>query len=319
MNAPFRIPSGHDQAAPGWGSAAGPRARALVAAALLAIAAGCGDAGTAPAPPRAADHAGAGPGVAGRPRAVVWAVGDGADGGDAARSVPARIASGRVDRVLYLGDVYEEGTASDFATNYASTYGGLAARTAPTPGNHDWPRHPTGYDPYWRRALGHRLGHWYAFRAAGWQLLSLNSEAPHGPGSPQLRWLARRLRAGGTCRIAFWHRPRFSASTHHGDQPDVAPLWNALRGRAAIVLGGHDHDMQRFRPIGGITQFVSGAGGHGLYSLHDDRRLAFGDDTSFGALRLVLSPSRADYAFVAADGRVLDRGTIGCRPARRAR
>jgi hypothetical protein len=246
-------------------------------------------------------------------RAVIWAVGDGADGGAAARAVAARIAAGRVDRLLYLGDVYPDGTPSDFARNYATTYGRLGAKTAPTPGNHEWRNSARGYDVYWRDALDRPVSDWYAFRAAGWELLSLNSEAPHARGSAQERWLRTRLRAPGTCRIAFWHRPRHSGGTH-GDQPDMAVLWNDLRGHAVIALGGHDHDMQRFKPIGGITQFVSGAGGRSLYGVHsDDARLAFANDDDYGALRLVLLPGAARYAFIAVDGRVLDRGTIRCR------
>ena len=88
---------------------------------------------------------------------MIWAVGDGADGGDRARAVVGRISAGRVDRLLYLGDVYPSGTRSDFARNYATTYGPLAAKTAPTPGNHDWPNRSTGYRPYWRRALRHPI------------------------------------------------------------------------------------------------------------------------------------------------------------------
>jgi acid phosphatase type 7 len=250
-------------------------------------------------------------------RAVVWAVGDGADGGGDARRVAARIAADRPDRVLYLGDVYEHGTREEFATHYAPGYGRLASRTAPTPGNHDWPNHATGYDPYWRRVLHRTIGPYYAFRAGGWDVLSLNSEADHDANSAQVRWLRARVRASGTCRVAFWHRPRYSASTHHGDQRDVEPLWSALRGHAKVLLGGHDHDMQRFRPIDGITEFVSGAGGHGRYPLHRDSRLAFGDADAFGALRLVLTPGRAAYSFVDVTGRVLDRGAVRCRPVRR--
>jgi hypothetical protein len=153
---------------------------------------------------------------------------------------------------------------------------------------------------------------WYAFRAGGWTLLALDSEAAHHAGSAQHHWLQRQLLAPGSCRIAFWHRPRFSAG-RHGDAADMAPIWNALRGRAAIVIAGHDHDMQRFKPIDGITQFVSGAGGAELYPLHRDVRLSFGDDRSYGALRLRLRPGIAAHAFVAADGRVLDRGIVRCR------
>lgn len=253
-------------------------------------------------------------------RATIWAVGDGADGGSAARAVVARIAAGRADRLLYLGDVYERGSAGDFRDHYAPTYGRLARITAPTPGNHDWPRHRSGYDPYWRRALRRsRTAAWYAFHAAGWAILSIDSETAHDGGSPQERWLRSQLRAPGSCRIAFWHRPRFSAGTHHGDQPDMAPIWDALRGHVAIVLSGHEHDMQRMHPIDGITSFVSGAGGHSHYGLRrDDPRLAFGDDRHDGALRLRLRRGVASYAFVAADGQVLDRGTLRCRALRRA-
>jgi 3',5'-cyclic AMP phosphodiesterase CpdA len=284
---------------------------AAVALAASAVAA-CAVGGATIAP---ATGRGRPPAAAPARRAVLWAVGDGATGGAAGRAVAGRIAAGRVDRLLYLGDVYEHGTAAEFRGAYATTYGRLAARTAPTPGNHDWPNHATGYDPYWRRALGAPLPHWYAFRAGGWEVLSLDSEAPHGRGSAQERWLRARLRGGGTCRIAFWHRPRFSAGTHHGDQRDMAPLWNDLRGRAAIALAGHEHDMQRLRPIDGVTELVSGAGGADRYALRPrDPRLAFGNDTTFGALRLDLRPGTAAYAFVSTAGRVLDRGTIRCRP-----
>jgi hypothetical protein len=281
----------------------------LAAVGAMALAS-CGSGGPPGQPPAAA--------AAGGPsrHAVVWAVGDGADGSEDGRRVAARIAAGHPDRLLYLGDVYEKGTRKDFAEHYAPGYGRLAARTAPTPGNHDWPNHATGYDPYWRRALGRTLGPWYAFRAGGWELLSLNSQVDHDLGSAQLRWLRARLRAPGTCRIAFWHRPRFSASTHHGDQGDMEPVWNALRGHARIVLGGHDHDMQRFRPIEGLTQFVSGAGGAERYPVRRDRRLAFAAGDTLGALRLDLRRGRASYAFVDVGGRVLDRGTVRCRTGR---
>ena len=94
----------------------------------------------------------------------------------------------------------------------------------------------------------------------------------------------------------------------------MAALWNDLRGRAAIALAGHEHDMQRFRPIDGITEFVAGAGGKSHYAARaGEHRLAFANDRDDGALRLTLRPGSAAYAFVAADGRVLDRGTIRCR------
>ncbi|MGH2944703.1 MAG: metallophosphoesterase family protein [Solirubrobacteraceae bacterium] len=250
-----------------------------------------------------------------RGQSIVWAVGDGADGGATAKAVARLIARGRPDRVLYLGDVYDDGSPADFRRHFTPVYGKLAPIMAPTPGNHEWPRHREGYDRYWARVLRRPVPAFYAFRVGGWQLLSLNSEAPHGPRSAQLRWLRRRLRGPGNCRLAFWHRPRYSAGTSHGDQPDVQPLWDALRGRARLVLNGHEHNMQRFGPVDDITQLVSGAGGHGLYPLRrPSPRVAFGDDDHYGALRLRLRRGRAAYAFIAADGRTLDAGAVACRP-----
>lgn len=268
-------------------------------------------------------HAPAGADVPSGPsrRAVVWAVGDGADGGSAAKAVARLIRQGPVDRFLYLGDVYGpqplafvrgEGTASDYRARYAPVYGGLAAITAPTPGNHEWPQRGSGYEPYWRTALGRTPPAYYRFTIAGWRVLSLNSEGPHGRGSAQVRWLARQVARPGTCRLAFWHRPRFSTG-RHGDQPDVAPLWDALRGRAALVVTGHEHNMQRLRPIDGIASYVSGAGGHDHYGLRPDPRRVFGDDRVYGALRIDLRPGRARLRFVAADGRVLDSSSVRCR------
>jgi hypothetical protein len=250
------------------------------------------------------------------PKAELWAVGDG-DASPDGRAVVRMILASRVDRLLYLGDVYEHGEAVEFRANYEPSYGRLASRTAPTPGNHEWPNHESGYDPYWRSSLGRsRTAAWYAFHAGGWQILSLNSEAAHDRGSPQQRWLRGRLRGSGTCTLAFWHRPRFSAGKH-GDQDDVAPLWDALRGHAAIALNGHDHDMQRLLPIDGITELVVGTGGRSHYGVDDDdKRLAFYNDHSDGALRLRLGRGLASYAFISTTGRMVDSGRVRCRPAR---
>jgi len=265
---------------------------------------------------------------------VVWAVGDGADGGAEATALVRRIAGGAPDRLIYLGDVYDRGTAEEYARNYEPSYGRLAAITAPVLGNHEWGRRREGYGPYWAAVHGGPPPRFYSFSVAGWQILVLNSEEPCGPGSPQHEWLIGRLEPPEMPRIACWHRPRFSAG-RHGDQPDVAPLWEAVCGRVTLVLSAHDHNLQRFHPIEGTTQIVAGAGGRGHYTLDrswrrllprryrrpdHDGRLAFADDAEDAALRLELSPGRVAFAFVSVDGRTLDSGQIqlGLAPSRSA-
>src|SRR3954454_23037893 len=174
------------------------------------------------------------------------AVGDSAGGAKAAE-VARLVRREHPDRFLYLGDVYPNGSA--FAA-YARAYGGLKPITAPTPGNHDW---GPGYRKYW-----HGKPEWYSVSAGSWQIISLNSETNRRRA--QLAYLRKLLRARGTCRIAIWHRPRYSGGVH-GDNPDMDPYWRALQGHARLVINGHDHDMQRFAPRAGLTELISGAGG----------------------------------------------------------
>jgi acid phosphatase type 7 len=249
-------------------------------------------------------------------RSVVWAIGDGADGGADGRAVASMVGARRVDRLLYLGDVYESGTAGEFQANYKPLYARFDDITAPTIGNHEWPNVATGYVPYWSAARGSPPPFWYAFAASGWQLISLNSNSPASTSPAQLGWLRGEIRKTpryGDCRIAFMHHPIFSAGLH-GDLASLQPIFDELRGHASIVLSGHDHDIQRLHPIDGITPLVDGAGGQELYPVNrEDPRLAFADDTEHGALRIRLSPGRANLAFVGEDGTTLDRSAVGCR------
>lgn len=256
-------------------------------------------------------------------RAHLWIVGD---SGSLAAATPTvdLVGSRSMNRFIYLGDVYESGTAEEFATDYAPGFGRFASETAPTPGNHEWPNRATGYYPYWKSVRGTAPPRWYRFDLAGWQFLILNSEAPHGAGSAQARWLKRALRRSkgmGDCRAAVTHRPRYSGGLH-GDQPSLSRLESLLAGKARAWFSGHDHDMQRIGPTRGITQFVAGAAGRGHYSVDPAQpRLRFADDTRDGALRLTLrrgagSRGFASWKFVSTAGETLDRGTLRCRRSR---
>jgi acid phosphatase type 7 len=286
-------------------------ALAAVSACLALAGAGCS---SGDPPPRAHTSPGAFPTPHRSPTPTLWAVGDG-DGSAPSARIAALIARDRPTAFLYLGDVYEGGSAGDFRRDYAPTFGRLRSLTLPTPGNHDWDQRGAGYRPYWGRLTHGRPPSHYAVSIGGWQIVSVSSEDGRDPKAAQVRWLKRRLAGSGTCRIVFWHRPRFSAGMH-GDQPDVDPLWRAVVGRAALVLNGHDHDMQRLAPVDGTTEVVSGAGGHGLYRVdRADTRVTWFNDRTYGALRIRLLRRRAALAFVAESGRVLNRFSVRCRPA----
>ena len=284
--------------------------RTLAAVLPLLVLGGCGSQAMTVEPHRAATIPGAD-----ASRAVVWAVGDAATSGPYPDRIARLVRRAHPDLFLYLGDVYETGTRSDFRRFYHPRFGRLAGITMPTPGNHEWGNRYTGYYPYWRRQKGHRQPPWSKRTIAGWQILDLNSQAPHGDGSPEVRWLEGALAgAQGDCRIAFWHRPRYSEGAY-GGAPDLNPLWNRLAGHASIVLSGHDHNLQRHRPQKGLAQYVVGAGGRGRYALHGGpSTMVWGRDDINAALRIVLKPGSALLEFRGARGHVLDRSRVSCSP-----
>ena len=242
---------------------------------------------------------------------VIWAVGDGGVANEGSHAVVDLIAKDHPAHVIYLGDVYESGTRDEFET-FGNVWGPLLKHTLPTPGNHDWPLHREGYDPFWAAVDGRTQPHIYKRRAAGWELIAANSENPGDLA--QRHWLKQQAHGGGNCRIFFWHRPRFNAGEHADEQRDVQGMWSLVKGHTAILLSGHDHNMQRFKPVDGTVQYISGAGGKSHYQVDEsDPRLAFSDSSADGALRIALRKGRADLSFVSTDGDVLDRSTVTCK------
>jgi hypothetical protein len=129
-------------------------------------------------------------------------------------------------------------------------------------------------------------------------------------------WLAADLAAhpdsAYPCTLAYWHHPRFSFSTGSGASAAVAPLWELLyAARADVVLNGHSHNYQRWRPQDpageadrdGIRQFVVGTGGRSLYAIPGGTppdTLAVANARAFGVLRLTLKAEGYRWAWVTA-------------------
>lgn len=252
------------------------------------------------------------------PRPVLWAVGD-AQSPDVAvqNQVADLIGSEPPERLLFLGDLTNGGTAAEYATLYGPSYGRFKAITAPTIGNHDWAKRAEGYDAYWGPGVQQPGGgHWYSFDLGGWHVVSLSSMEDASTSSAQLAWLRQDLAArGGTCTLAFAHHPRYSAGPQFNTLR-LEPLWGALRNRATLFLSGHAHNYQRLLPIRGITQFVVGTGGGALGNTDDwDPRLAAKTDRVRGALRVELAPASALLRFVDVNGTTVDESRVDCQPA----
>ena len=101
----------------------------------------------------------------------------------------------------------------------------------------------------------------------------------------------------------------------------MRPAWAALeRAGADLVLNGHEHFYESFRPKDasglnvpvGLREIIAGTGGADLYDLS----VVLGAKVyarKFGLLELHLEKDHYDYAFRTLDGRVRDSGGAQCR------
>ncbi|MDP2660552.1 MAG: metallophosphoesterase, partial [Dehalococcoidia bacterium] len=203
--------------------------------------------------------------------------GDIADCGTPGAAATAKLLDGIAGTVFTLGDdAYPSGSASDFARCYDPTWGRHKARTRPAPGNHEYKAPGAApYFAYFGAAAGEPGKGYYSYNVGAWHVVSLNSSCSDvggcGAGSPQMRWLLADLAASpAKCTLAIWHEPVFS-SGGHGSSSAMQAIWQALYNAGAdVVLGGHDHDYERFAPQDaagkadpnrGMREFVVGTGG----------------------------------------------------------
>jgi hypothetical protein len=116
--------------------------------------------------------------------------------------------------MLYLGDVYQNGSYSEFQNWYDPTFGQFRSITDPVVGNHEYLTTKTSaadYFDYWDN-----LNSYYSFDAGGWHFIALNSNATAlgatGPApngwTREKAWLQSDLAAhAGACIVAYWHHP----------------------------------------------------------------------------------------------------------------
>ena len=143
-------------------------------------------------------------------------------------------------------------------------------------------------------------------------------------GGAQEQWLRQDLAANPrACTLAYWHHPRFT-SGGHGNTTAVDPLWQALIDHHAdVVLNGHDHGYQRWRPLNasggasatGVTEFVVGTGGTSLTRFRTTKPAnnLVRDAATHGVLKLTLRDSGYDWHFIPITGQTFtDTGSADC-------
>jgi hypothetical protein len=259
--------------------------------------------------------------------AVLLAAGDIASCSSSGDAATATLLDGLTGTIATLGDnAYPDGTAADFSNCYNPTWGRHKARTRPSPGNHDY--HTSGapvYYAYFGASAGPSGRGYYSYDLGDWHIVSLNSNVSMSSGSAQDQWLRADLATSTKrCTLAYWHHPRFSSGTSHGNFNAAQPIWQALYDlNADLVLSGHEHNYERFAPqtptgaadaTRGIREFVVGTGGASHYSGHTaiPNSQVFNGAT-FGVLKLTLGASSYSWQFVPVTGQTFtDGGTGSC-------
>jgi acid phosphatase type 7 len=228
--------------------------------------------------------------------------------------------------VFTTGDnAYPQGTAANFRECYDPAWGRHRARTRPVPGNHDYETPgASAYFEYFGPNAGPRGQGYYAYRAAAWLVLALNSELPATAGSEQLIWLRQTLATTATaCTVAYWHRPVFSSGPN-GDNAAMREAWRVLEEFSAdLIIVGHEHMYERFAPQTsdgvanlrvGIRQIVVGTGGATLSIPRGVRRSTSEVvESAWGVLKLTLHPASYEFEFIAVPGSAFrDAGSEAC-------
>ncbi len=261
---------------------------------------------------------------------ILAATGDGAAGEPIESQVVNRISSWDPNLFIYLGDVYDHASPTEFYNWYApdTFFGRFKAITAPTIGDEESANDVglMGYRNYWNNAP-----HYYSFDAAGWHLVGLDSTlrfAQTTPDSAQFKWLIQDLTANrDDCTVVFFHDPVLKPGAQ-GPIQRLKDLWGLLAQHGVdLVLTGGAHNYQHWAPLDGagnpgrygVTQFVVGTGGHGLQPMQGlDSRVTLAIDQApqaYGALRLKLNPNGANYDYINAAGKFLDSGVVACNGA----
>jgi len=262
------------------------------------------------------------------PRAVLVGAGDIAACPPTGATATAALVASIPGTVFTLGDnVQGVGTPSEYAGCYEPTWGAFRSRTRPAPGNHDYRQPGAGpYFDYFGAAAGPRGAGYYSYDAGSWHVVVLNSNCDAvgcDAGSAQNAWLRADLALNASrCTLAYMHHPRFSVG-FFGNNTSVTPLWQTLYAAGAeLVLSGHDHNYQRFRPMrpngtrdlaAGIVQIVAGTGGyaHGAAN-RTDSNLVAKNTTTFGVVRLTLEAGGASVRYLSTDGSYSDTTWIAC-------
>ena len=257
-------------------------------------------------------------------------------GGSAGESGNAtRIALDGTAFIQTLGDnVYPEAADPSFATVYSDydarfyrQFGAaLAQKTLwAANGNKEYYGNGAWFVHMWQP----NNERWYSYDWGNAHILVLDTEQVYAPGSPQYAFAQSDLAAhqGSRWRIVALQRPAYSStSANSSSAPVRANLVSLFEAQQVqLVLSGNSHNSERTFPLlsngnpnnpvvdpAGVTYVVSGNGGNGFnaFTVSQPSWSAYRQATTYGYLRVDVTPTSLTVEALSSTGAVLDTATI---------
>ncbi len=233
----------------------------------------------------------------------VLVLGDFGWGGKGQATVAQAIAKIHATAPLHLGitvgdNFYEHGVRSTddrkWSERWEAPYAGLGIQFFPTLGNHDYYGSVQAQLDYQSPSNTWRFpARQYRFRTGPAEFFALDT-MDENPA--QIRWFADAFsRSTARWKVVYGHHPVYSAGKHGGSAYLEQELLPLIRGRAALYVAGHDHDMQHLKPVDGTHFIVSGGGGAKLRKPRPDPRSLFGAGV-YGFSVLELRPNHIEVS-----------------------
>ncbi len=122
-------------------------------------------------------------------------------------------------------------------------------------------------------------------------------------------------------KVVFFHHPLASSGAHALDDyntngiPDQYDILRTIGTAASkygvqLILSGHEHNYERFSPIGGFHAVVSGGGGAGLHSMRKRHPLSSQYLSMHNCVNIEIKGDTATVQAVSTNGTILDNWVI---------
>jgi predicted phosphodiesterase len=218
------------------------------------------------------------------------------------------------DFVVMMGDnIYGGHTPKDFERKFEDPYKPLldsGVKFYACLGNHDT-SDEIQYKPFNMDGQ-----HYYSFKKGDVQFFVLDSNYMD---ATQLDWIQQQLsESNAKWKIAYFHHPLYSDGRFHGPDVDLRKLLMPIFEKYGmnVVMSGHDHVYERFKPEDGIYFFLVGNSGELRY--HNLRQgseiMAAGFDTDRTFMMVEISGDKLYFQTVSRAGQTVDSGALARQP-----